>query len=366
MKLVPYSSKTYTFNYNIIIKCTPWIYIQPCKNHHDIYYRCFIENCGKRFKSRENLIDHQKSHIYNTSIFYVKSQAFHGTTFILRKDLPEEGISDFNFVTSDECVNEVKKIVGSELVKKYSIIFSIAVTINFIKVDTDGGVELRVSPCFCSSQKYINSVSTYCIKRVLHELALDLKKRFDDFVERGSGWTMESFVYLDLHISQINDLRGACGDKIGNPVRQKLISRRAGLINIQNKDNQCLLFCIAASFVCQSCWSPEKKSNPSSYLDFVKLLKTGNSQKSVSFPISLEDILFIEEINRNSVTPILFRVNVFKEDIISHQLQLVRKSSFNDGKVVNVLLVEYEYLGQDFSHYVLIYKHSFLKKKCKL
>ena len=105
------------------------------------------------------------------------------------------------------------------------------------------------------------------------------------------------------------------------------------------------------------------KSNPSSYLDFVKLLKTGNSQKSVSFPISLEDILFIEEINRNSVTPILFRVNVFKEDIISHQLQLVRKSSFNDGKVVNVLLVEYEYLGQDFSHYVLIYKHTFLKKK---
>ena len=89
-------------------------------------------------------------------------------------------------------------------------------------------------------------------------MALDLKKRFDDFVERGFGWTMESFVYLDLHISQINDLRGACGDKIGNPVGQKVISRRAGLINIQNKDNQCLLFCIAASFVCQSCWSPEK------------------------------------------------------------------------------------------------------------
>ena len=204
-------------------------------------------------------MDHQKSHIYNTSIFYVKSQAFHRTTFILRKDLPEEVINDFNFVTSDEFVNEVRKIVGSELVKKYSIMFSIAVTINFIKVDTNGAVDLRDSPCFCSGQKYINSVSTYCIEHVLHELALDLKKRFDDFVERGSGWTMESFVYLDLHISQINDLRGACGDKIGNPVRQKLISRRAGLINIQNKDNQCLLFCIAASFVCIPCWSPEKK-----------------------------------------------------------------------------------------------------------
>ena len=56
-------------------------------------------------------------------------------------------------------------------------------------------------------------------------------------------------------------------------------------------------------------------------------------------------------------------MNVFKENIISRQLQLVRRSSFNGGKVVNVLLVEYEHLGQDFSHYGLIYKHSFLRKK---
>ena len=134
-------------------------------------------------------------------MFYVKAQAFHGTTFVLRKDLPGEGIRDFEFVTSDECTLEIEKVIGSELVKKFSIIFSIAVTITFIKVDVEGSVETRVSPCFCSSQKYLNNVSSYCIKTVLHELAVDLKKRYDDFMGRGSGWTLESFSYLDLHIS---------------------------------------------------------------------------------------------------------------------------------------------------------------------
>ncbi len=60
---------------------------------------------------------------------------------------------------------------------------------------------------------------------------------------------------------------------------------------------------------------------------------------------------------------ILFRVNVFREDLISKQLQLIRKSTFSDGKVINVLLVGYQYQNQDFHHYILIYKNSFLKKK---
>ena len=296
-------------------------------------------------------------------MFYVKAQAFHGTTFVLRKDLPGEGIKDFEFVTSDDCEREIEKIIGSELVKKFSIIFSIAVTITFIKVDIEGSVETRVSPCFCSSQKYLNNVSSYCIKTVLHELAVDLKKRYDDFMGRGSGWTLESFSYLDLHISQINDLRGGCGDLLQSPVRQQVVSRRAGLINIENKDNRCLLFCIAAGFVCQTAWSHEKKSDPVSYLDFMELIKTSNSGKTIQFPISLTDIQILEEINREQQNPILFRVNVFREDLISKQLQLIRKSTFSDGKVINVLLVGYQYQNQDFHHYILIYKNSFLKKK---
>ena len=74
-------------------------------------------------------------------------------------------------------------------------------------------------------------------------------------------------------------------------------------------------------------------------------------------------LIFLEQINRKCLKPIVFRVNVFKEDIISRQKQLVRNNYFNDGKAVNVLLVEYEHLGRDYSHYVLIYKHSFLRKR---
>ena len=91
----------------------------------------------------------------------------------------------------------------------------------------------------------------------------------------------------------------------------------------------------------------------------MELIKTSNSSKTIKFPISLADIHILEEINREQKNKILFRVNVLHDDLISKQLQLIRKSTFSDGKVINVLLVEYQYQNQDFYHYILIYRNTF-------
>ena len=308
-------------------------------------------------------MSHQQVHLFDSSVFYVKQQAFHGTTLILRKNLAENSVSDFDIIYSDDCVEEIEKIIAREIVKKFSMIFSIAVTINFTKFDTDGSIISRVAPCFTSSQKYINNVSSYSTKIIIHELVLELKKRFDDFNENGSGWSLESFAYFDLHISQVNDLRGGCGNLLSTALRQKLLSRRTGLLNICNTDNRCVLYCIEASFICQNQWPAENKADPSNYVEFVDILKTGNTLKSVIFPISLDDILFLEEVNRKSINPIEFIINVFKEDAISHQIQLIRRSPYRDGKTVNLLMIEFQHAGKEIAHFILVYKSSLLKKR---
>ena len=138
----------------------------------------------------------------------------------------------------------------------------------------------------------------------------NIQHRFDDFVEKGSGWALKSFKYLDLHITQVNDLRGGCLDFVINTFKS-LTSRKAGPINIVNNDRRCLLYCIMAEFTFKGKWTYEEKCDPENYIDFVTLIKTSNSEKTVYFPISLSSISDLEYISRQSSHPLYFHVNVF-------------------------------------------------------
>jgi len=231
---------------------------------------------------------------------------------VLRKQFHEDdGIQGFDFITSPKGIKEVQKIINSQVVQKHALSFSIAVAINFIKYDIDGGISKRVSPCFSSKTHYINNVSSYNTRKILLSSALEITKRYDDFIDKGSGWALESFKWFDLHISQVNDLRGGCSDKLIDPIKD-ISSRKAGLLNINNDDNMCLLYCIAASFTNKSNWSYVDKTNPLSYKDLIKAIKTDGRKKSVNFPTTLSEITTLEQVNREAgLNPILFKINVF-------------------------------------------------------
>ena len=168
------------------------------------------------------------------------------------------------------------------------------------------------------------------------------------------GWSLRSIQALDIHITKINDIRGGC-----NPGKilttKNFATRKTGLINIYNNDDKCLLWCIAAALTRRKGWSSFEASNPKNYREYIELISTGD----VDFPISLSDILLIEQANRNKEHPIKFRINVFREDLSSQTVHLIRKSKFKDGKMINVLLVDLEYRNSIISHYVLIDSNSF-------
>ena len=125
-------------------------------------------------------------------MFFIKQQAFNRTTLVLRREMSEQSFHGFDVLISTECENEIRKIIASEIVKKYSVIFSMAISAHFTKFNIDGGIEARVLPCFVSKQRYINNVSEYCTRDIIHSSILDIKSRFVDFNERGSGWTLKN------------------------------------------------------------------------------------------------------------------------------------------------------------------------------
>ena len=270
-------------------------------------------------------------------------------------------MSNLVFITSPNNSTEIRKILNSEVIKKTAISFSIAITINFVKLSPEGEVIQKVSPCFNSKLHYINSVSTYSVQDILVASRQDVKTRFDDFVEQGSGWSIDSFKYYDLHITQVNDVRGGCSNSLID-ILKVLTYRKSGLINITNDDNKCLLYCVAASYTYTNKWTQVEKSNPQNYADFVKMIKTSTPTTQLQFPIKLSRISELERINRQRQDPICFQINVFREHPLTHKICLIRKSSYNDGKIINVLLVEFEHDGKDFFHYVLIENTSFFLK----
>ena len=96
----------------------------------------------------------------------------------------------------------------------------------------------------------MNNVSNYCVREIILGSVFDIQRRYDDFVDKGSGWTLQNFKWLDLHITQINDLRGGCYSTFINNTRN-VTSRRGGLLSINNNDKRCLLYCIAAAYTCK-------------------------------------------------------------------------------------------------------------------
>ena len=139
-------------------------------------FKCFLEGCSRRFKSINSFREHQQSHIYISETFYVKTQAFNNTTLVLRKDLTDQGLGNFDFLISDETIEEVRKILCSEVVKKHVLTFSIALTIDFIKFGTDGEIMARASPCFISGLNYLNNVSNFNGSEKIDSSATQIQK----------------------------------------------------------------------------------------------------------------------------------------------------------------------------------------------
>lgn len=108
------------------------------------------------------------------------------------------------------------------------------------------------------------------------------------FVLRGSNWTLNRIIRLELNINKYNPLRGSSYVKLPNYLKSK-----KAIINIKNTDNKCFLWSLLSALH----YVEKNACRVSKYKQWEK--EFDNELKGIDFPVKLEDIQKFEKKTKN-------------------------------------------------------------------
>ena len=147
----------------------------------------------------------------------------------------------------------------------------------------------------------------------------------------GSGWRFHSIIRLELHVVSYNPLRGEAWVALA-----KELANKNAIINPQNKDDKCFLWCVLRAL------NPRKKD--SERID-KKLKEKENTlnMEGIEYPVSLKDIDKFEKQN-----PSIF-ITVFGYEDKS---VYVLRNSENTNRKHNVILLLIK--EEEVTHYCLV------------
>ena len=138
--------------------------------------------------------------------------------------------------------------------------------------------------------KNINKLTDKCVKKIIKDLEV--------YQKNGSGWYFKEVVQLEIHIVKNGVMKGSSYIPLPD-----WISDKKAIVNIENKDEKCFLWCILR-------YLRPREDNDSRLTDLKKYENSLNT-KGISFPMKLRDISKFEKLN-----PSLPGINVFQLIII--------------------------------------------------
>ena len=168
----------------------------------------------------------------------------------------------------------------------------------------------------------VKELINLCYKNILNDI--------DAYQENGSGWYFVHVVQLEIHTVEFNPAKGSSYIPLPD-----WISNKKAIVNIQNKDEKCFLWCILR-------YLHPREDNDSRLKDLKKYENSLNT-KGITFPMKLKDITKFEKLN-----PELPGINVFSADnYIFYPLRMAEKDCLN---TIDLFLYEED----GVSHYTLI------------
>ena len=190
---------------------------------------------------------------------------------------------------------------------------------------------------------YLNSLTktvigdNYFLDHCFNEIIF----RLESWISHGSGWILEELISQFLNLSSYLSLSGSTYVKLPVELRHPM----KGLINIQNDDNKCFLWCHVRHLNCdgKNLWRTKKDKEIAEDLNF----------SGVNFPVSKKYY------NKISVMKIsVININVFYyEDKVFYPVHL---SDQNFKDCLDLLLISNHYMYiKDFNRLM------FNKNKCK-
>ena len=214
--------------------------------------------------------------------------------------------------------------------KGFKFIETLGVT--FEKDTTDSKTGKRVSiyktAFFNGKAKIITKAND-----IVHELSMsrqEILNVIDKWVSEGPGWVIDSINNHYINVTTYKPLHGSSYIELTTELRNS----KKGLINIQNKDNECFR------------WSHIRHLNPQA--EHPEIIKKGDKQfieglnyQGIEFPVSQRHYNKVE--NQNSI-----RINVFGYEKGQPFPIHISKEKFEDQ--MNLLLITED----EKKHYVLI------------
>ena len=220
-----------------------------------------------------------------------------------------------------------EEVCREEVKKLRSVKINFGLLVSFY-INRNGEVE-RMEHYFNRMQPIVfNEHNMGALNNALNKFVDDVRGEIEAWSERGSGWVVDEILEAFINVAQYQPLNG--GSYM--PLPQKLKSKKA-IINVQNRDNQCLRWAIRAALFP----APQGKmvSRTSSYPT-----NDGLNFAGIDFPTPVSQIDKLERQNEN------LALNVFGWE---NDKVLVHRLSEKDGRIprINLMLTT----QGDNSHY---------------
>lgn len=209
---------------------------------------------------------------------------------------PRNGAEKFDLLRFYSAVKSKVKSLLMENRKQFrSIKFYLNTRVRMVR-QREGDEEEFTIPYFRSNTFQV--LSDDDIDHFLNQAFQQMQNTMEEFVHRGSNWRTDSVLGLEIKIVPYQPLTAAKYSHL--PSR---IQHLKGVINIQNDDEKCFLWCILAALHPIS-HNPQRVSH---YLPFEKELNVNG----ISFPTPLSQIKKFEAQNKISINVFGFEKDFF-------------------------------------------------------
>ena len=201
----------------------------------------------------------------------------------------------------------IRKILKEKLMRlineKKGLKFGLTLKVR-MKKETEDGVIYR-EPYFKSKSKTITHPDM--INDLIIEAEEEIRNKIADWLSEGSNWVIDQILDHYLNIIEYTPLRGSSYI----PLPKELRNPMKGLINLQNEDEKCFLWCHVRHL------NPEKK-----HPERIKLTDKESIKKldysGISFPVSYKDYNKIEKQNQINInvfgySSFIYPIHISKE-----------------------------------------------------
>ncbi|GBN16724.1 PR domain zinc finger protein 4 [Araneus ventricosus] len=218
----------------------------------------------------------------------------------------------------DEITPQLEEKIEEEIQEKGAVKWYGVVKAVFKHESEDGGEE-RVTPYFRSNVQI--ELASDTVGDHVPASFTKIIEAVEEFIRRGSGWILDKIVHFEMCVAKYQPLRAS--SYIILP--KKLVDKKA-VLNIQNEDQKCLVWCLIAHKLNILAHDSFRVSHYTPHEQEIKL-------DGVECPVPLNKIPIVERLNN-------LRINVFGyEENVVFPLYVSKRA---DEECVNLLLIANE------------------------